>query len=145
MSKNSLIFLVVVISLFAISLFVILRSGPSFLPSPTAVTFATQENSGGDVDVTVTPKTLVLGQRPRFKLEFNTHSVELDFDISQVTTLTDENGDTYTPPIWDGSPPGGHHREGILTFGQNLKEIKSVTLSLSNISYVAKREFTWQL
>ena len=139
MSRNSLLFLAVIFALFALSLFAISR------PKPAPAVFAPQENSGGEIDVKVTPETLILGQPPRFKLEFNTHSVELDFDISQIASLTDEDGNSDTSSTWEGSPPGGHHREGTLNFSENLRKTKSVTLSLLDISYIAKREFTWQL
>jgi len=145
MSKNSLFLLAVIFAFFALSLFVILRPKPFPVPSPTTVTFVAQGNSGGEVDVKVTPLVLKAGEKPQFEIEFNTHSVELDFDISQIALLTDEAGNSDTSSTWEGSPPGGHHREGKLSFTNNLTETKSATLILPNIAGITKREFAWQL
>ena len=65
--------------------------------------------------------------------------------ISQIASLTDEDGNSDTSSTWEGSPPGGHHREGKLSFTNNLTETKSATLILPNIAGITKREFTWQL
>jgi len=140
MSRNSLFILLVIFVIFVV--FVqFFRSGR---PSPVTV-LAPQENSGGEVDIKVTPLVLKAGEKPQFEIEFNTHSIELDFNISQIASLTNDNGNAYTSSTWEGSPPGGHHREGTLTFSESLKETKSITLALLNISNVAKREFTWSL
>jgi len=156
MSGNSLLFLAVIFAFFTLSLFVISRPKPAprseaeiprtpaGQPSAPAV-FAPQENSGGEVDVKVTPLVLKAGEKPQFEIEFNTHSVELDFDISQIASLTDEDGNSDTSSTWEGSPPGGHHREGTLTFPTPLIQTKSVNLTIRDISGVSKREFTWQL
>ncbi len=141
MSKASFLFVVFVLLVLFVLFVLFFSSGR---PTPIKP-LSPQKNSGGEVDVTATPEILVVGQPPRFKLEFNTHSVELDFDISRIASLTDENGNTYTPSTWDGSPSGGHHRSGILTFPTPLSQTKSVTLALRDIAGVSKREFTWQL
>ena len=132
--------------MFSVSLFFLLRrptppGWPNGLPWGESV--SPQENSGGEVDIKVTPLVLKAGEKPQFKLEFNTHSVELDFDIVSVAILTDDLGNTYKPATWDGSTPGGHHREGTLAFAGNLKAAKTLTLTLLEIGGVAKREFTW--
>ena len=145
MSRNSLLFLAVIFALFSLSLFVISRPKPSPVPSPTTVTFVAQENSGGEVDIKATPLILKAGEKPQFEIEFNTHSVELDFDISRIALLTDEAGNSDTSSTWEGSPPGGHHRSGTLIFTAPLIQTKSVNLTIRDISGVSKREFTWQL
>ena len=145
MSRNSLLFLAVIFALFALSLFVISRPKPSPVPSPTTVTFVAQENSGGEVDIKATPLILKAGEKPQFEIEFNTHSVELDFDISRIALLTDEAGNSDTSSTWEGSPPGGHHRSGALIFTAPLIQTKAVNLTIRHISGVSKREFTWQL
>ena len=80
MSKYSLIFIATSVLLVLAVLFVLFALTPPGWPT------------GGEVDVTVTPEVLIAGQPPRFKLEFNTHPVELDFDIekSPASPMTGE-------------------------------------------------------
>ncbi len=50
-----------------------------------------------------------------FETRIDTHVGALSFDMTEVATL--EAGEDAYPPIrWEGSPPGGHHRSGILIF-----------------------------
>lgn len=114
-------------------------------PSPAAVN-ETKENSGGNVTVTVTPTELRVGKNPQFEVVFETHSVELDFDISQVTGLTDAAGNSYGLPSWDGTPPGGHHRRGNLVFEKPLAAVAgTVTLIFANLAGVRVRSFAWEI
>ncbi len=50
-----------------------------------------------------------------FAVVFDTHSVDLDLDITDTVALT-VDGQAWTDPAWEGTGPGGHHREGTLTF-----------------------------
>src|SRR3990167_6262240 len=84
----------------------------------------TLENEGGNVTVTVKPEILEIGKDPSFYIEFNTHSVELNFDVVKQTYLLDEKGYQITDAGWKGSPPEGHHRNGILVFNQPLINTK---------------------
>ncbi|HLE49698.1 MAG TPA: hypothetical protein VI791_00955 [Patescibacteria group bacterium] len=144
MSRTSLIFLAAIFVLFALSLLIVLRKPASPVLPPETVLSA-QENSGGEVDIKATPLILKAGEKPQFEIEFNTHSVELDFDISQIASLTDEKLNAYTSSTWEGSPPGGHHRKGILTFSSPLKSTSSVNLILRDISGIAARQFSWTI
>ncbi|MEK7597269.1 MAG: hypothetical protein AAB441_01335 [Patescibacteria group bacterium] len=104
-----------------------------------------QENEGGNVTVTAEPKALKMGEKPAFKIEFNTHSVDLSFNITKISSLVDDKGNVYSNPNWDGSGPGGHHREGILTFNSVLSETKFVELIIKNVAGVAERKLKWNL
>jgi hypothetical protein len=50
-----------------------------------------------------------------FELTFDTHSVDLDFDVAAAARLT-VDGVTRPPGTWTGTGPGGHHRQGTLRF-----------------------------
>ncbi|PIN71876.1 hypothetical protein COV22_04660 [Candidatus Woesearchaeota archaeon CG10_big_fil_rev_8_21_14_0_10_47_5] len=50
-------------------------------------TFSPQENEGGEVAVIVTPQILEVGKQPKFQIVFDTHSVNLDFDVGQRAVL----------------------------------------------------------
>ena len=50
----------------------------------------TQENEGGNVKITVTPKVLEIRKNPVFEIEFETHSVDLSFNVSKQSVLVDD-------------------------------------------------------
>lgn len=104
---------------------------------------ATQKNSEGAVTVEVTPKELALGSQAIFEITFDTHSVELNYDIANVAKLADENGGVYKPLSWTGGK-GSHHIEGILTFPEIDKSSKKVTLTIPGIDN-KDRVFSWDL
>ena len=96
------------------------------------------------VTVTVTPT--LLGEKSevwKFDVVMDTHSVELDQDMTKVAILIDEQGKEYKAQSWDGSI-GDHHREGVLTFGKITPTPKFVELKISDIGGVI-RTFSWQL
>lgn len=105
----------------------------------------TQENEGGNVKIIITPKKLKVGEKPSFKVVFETHSVDLIFDVGEISSLVDEKGRVFNRSIWEGSEPGGHHREGTLTFDTPLLETKYVELIIVNIAGIPERKFRWQL
>ena len=144
MSRTSLIFLAAIFVLFALSLLIVLRKPASPVLPPETVLSA-QENSGGEVDIKATPLILKAGEKPQFEIEFNTHSVELDFDISQIASLTDEKLNAYTSSTWEGSPPGGHHRKGILKFKAIYPKPKVIQLKISQVGNIEERIFKWEL
>lgn len=112
--------------------------------TPTQPTYTIQQREENNVTVAVTPLSLSPGSKPTFEIVFETHSVELDFDVPTVTALTDDQETSYGVASWEGSPPGGHHRNGTLTFAQLLPEsFKQVTLTFTNISDVPVRTFSW--
>ncbi len=107
--------------------------------------FSPQENEGGEVTVIVTPQILEVGKEPKFQIVFDTHSVNLDFDVGELVILIDDKGKKYTNPVWEGSPRGGHHRSGSVSFSETLKETSQVKLVLQNISGIKERAFQWDL
>ena len=79
----------------------------------------------------------------KFQITFDTHSGSLDQDPLQTTVLTDDAGTTYKPVAWEGSGPGGHHREGILTFGAISPMPSFVELKIKNVGGILERSFRW--
>ena len=96
------------------------------------------------VTVTVTP-TLLSEESEEWKFDvvMDTHSVELDQDMTKIAILIDEQGKEYKAINWEG-PTGGHHREGIITFNKITPAPKSVELKISDVGGVV-RTFSWQL
>ena len=72
-------------------------------------------SSEDEVEVSVTPKKQS-DDSWNFEVVLNTHSVELSDDLAKSSTLVDKNGNTHKALAWEGDPPGGHHREGVLKF-----------------------------
>lgn len=96
------------------------------------------------VIIAVTP--LELGkdfQTWKFQITFDTHTGSLDQDPMQTTVLTDDAGTTYKPVAWEGSGPGGHHREGMLTFAAISPMPSFVELKIKNVGGVSERSFQW--
>lgn len=104
-----------------------------------------QDNEGGNVTVTAEPEVLKIGQTPKFKLEFNTHSEELSFDVAKQSYVLDDMGNKLDGATWNGSPPGGHHRNGTLTFSGSLSQTKYIEFIITDIAGVEERKFKWEL
>lgn len=110
---------------------------PSLLP---------QVNSEGAVEVAVSPLNVAKGSAAwTFGVALNTHSGSLDEDLAKVSVLKDDSGKTYLPKSWDGAPPGGHHRQGVLAFAAVSPYPRSVTLIIKNIAGVPERSFSFEL
>lgn len=102
-------------------------------------------DSQGIVAVTVTPLLLsATASVWKFNVVLDTHSGSLDQDMLTSAVLVDDSDRVYRPTNWDGAPPGGHHREGVLTFMPGASAPKQVQLKILNIE-VPERNFTWTL
>ena len=142
-------FVVVLIIVFSILLFTVFKIEDKQWqetqnPAATApaASLEPQENNEGAVTIRVMPK---LSSEISFQISLNTHSEELNADLTQVATLEDENGKEYKPMRWEGDPPGGHHREGVLIFGPISPVLRTIKLVIQNIGGIAKREFLWTI
>lgn len=98
-----------------------------------------QEN----VSVEVTPTELSKGKEIVFQVSLNTHSIELSYDLSQISELKDNQGIVYKPISWSGGA-GGHHLSGILTFPKLADSANSITLTLKGVAN-KDRIFQWSL
>ncbi len=103
-----------------------------------------QTNNEGGVEVSVQPQD-VQSNEWTFGVAMNTHIGSLDADLVKSATLADERGNIFAPIRWDGASPGGHHRQGILTFNAIAPRPDSITLLIKDVGGVAERKFTWQL
>ena len=105
---------------------------------------APQTNSEGAVEVEVTPIEISdTSDLRQFKIVLNTHSVELDQDLTKSTLLFDNKRNQYEPLSWDGAPPGGHHREGVLTFRPVSPQPAFIELIVKGIDEVPERKLSW--
>ncbi len=106
----------------------------------------TRESNDGPVSVAVTPKDLEDGLAAwDFHMTLNTHSEELSEDLVAISELVDDQGKVYKPASWEGAPPGGHHREGILKFNPISPKPESLELKIKNVGGISERRFKWDL
>jgi len=101
------------------------------------IPFETLTSNENNIEFQVTPLS-----SSEFQIYINTHSGSLDFDPAEISTLYDDIGNAYKPLKWEGSAPGGHHRNGILKFSTINSNAKSIKLVITDS---AKREFMWDL
>jgi len=105
--------------------------------------FEEKENSEGEVTVTVKPLKIARGENTIFLVSLETHTVELDKDLKNVSVMRDDKGKEYKPTNWTGGQ-GGHHINGNLVFPPISKDTKSVKLTIKEINNI-DREFIWKL
>ena len=110
-----------------------------------AAAYKTKSNKQNSVRVDVRPVQLLPGKPAKFEIRMNTHSGDLSQDLVAVCTLKDNSGREYHPTSWDGSPPGGHHRSGVLEFSELGEGAESITLVIREVANVPERVFNWSV
>lgn len=104
--------------------------------------FETQTNREAGVTVKVTPVNLTAQTKSwDFEISLNTHTVALDQDMTQVVVLQ-VAGESLRPQTWQGDPPGGHHRKGVLRFAVPATKADMIELRINGIGKV-DRQFRW--
>jgi hypothetical protein len=115
-------------------------------PSSTAPALAARTSNEAGVTVIVTPKALGPGVTVwEFDVVMDTHTKPLTDDLAKVAVLVDGAGHRYVPVAWQGDPPGGHHRKGVLQFTAPAEVPKSIELQISGVGGVGSRTFRWEL
>ena len=111
-----------------------------------AAELATQKSSERGVTVAVTPLELSSSTKTwDFKIVLDTHSQDLSDDLLKTAVLQDGTGGKHVPVAWEGAPPGGHHREGVLRFKSVTPQPAAIELRISRPGEPGPRSFTWQL
>lgn len=113
--------------------------------SAGAPALAAVSNNAGGVLVNIKPKGVVVGSALEFEVVMDTHTKPLDADLTKTAVLVDDSGRRYMPQSWQGDPPGGHHRKGVLRFPAPNEQIKSFQLQIQNLGGVNKRVFQWTM
>jgi len=115
-------------------------------PDSARPALAAQTNRAGGVTVTVTPKNLTPGAPSwNFEVTLETHTQPLSQDLTHAALLIDAQGLPQSPLAWEGDPPGGHHRHGLLRFRPPTGNPGVVELRILGVGGVAVRIFRWQL
>jgi hypothetical protein len=131
----------------------LLRTATPAQPPPMAAASTaglTRVSEGGQVTVKATWAGPTAGLV--FTIVLDTHAVDLDgYDLAQLAALRVNGGPSLAPVGWD-APPGGHHREGTLTFPAEQAgkpvidaQTRSIELIVRDMAGVPERVLTWQL
>lgn len=97
------------------------------------------------VKVTVIPKNLLNGAKAwEFEVTLETHTQSLNDDLAKSAVLI-AGGMQYAPLGWEGTPPGGHHRKGLLRFKTVTPRPQSVELQIRLGGETAPRNFQWRM
>lgn len=125
-------------ALFSLTVAIVTASGASLAQSLPG-----QSTSAAGVTVKATPRALS-GAVWEFEIVFDTHTRELNDDVVKAASLT-ADGRTVAPVDWQGDPPGGHHRKGVLKFNAVEPRPQVIELALARPGEPKPRLFRWQL
>jgi hypothetical protein len=103
---------------------------------------AVRTSSEGGITIVVTPKASSPDREWAFTVALDTHSQDLGDDLVASSVLL-VNGAQAKPTAWTGAAPGGHHREGVLTFAPVEKPTGAVELRIQRPGEVQPRTFRW--
>lgn len=105
----------------------------------------TKTNDENGVSIEVKPIDFSFDKQVKFDIAINTHQGSLDFDLIEISVLEDDKGNKYKPINWEGSPSGGHHRYGTLTFSKIGEKTTFIKLIIKNVYDVPERIFVWNV
>ena len=100
-------------------------------PAKDAAALPARTVEAGEVTVKVEPRRIDRAGA-QFAVSFDTHSVDLGFDVARNAHLT-VDGTAWSGAAWSGSPSGGHHREGTLRFDAAGAPTGTATLHLTGL------------
>lgn len=110
-----------------------------------------QTSEGGQVAVDVRWDGRIVEQDDTetltLQVAMNTHTVELNYDLTRLAALRNDQGEGLRPKSWK-APAGGHHVSGLLTFEISegfFADSSSLELMIHNVGGVPERLFRWKL
>lgn len=123
----------------------------SRVPSPAD---PVRSNEGGRVTVKATWQGQQEAGGPLVvRVVMDTHSVDLDgYDLSKMAVLRGGQGVEVAPLSWE-APPGGHHRDGVLTFpstdgtGRPVldSDVQVAEMVIRGVAGVPERVLSWEV
>ncbi|PIR86813.1 MAG: hypothetical protein COU11_03865 [Candidatus Harrisonbacteria bacterium CG10_big_fil_rev_8_21_14_0_10_49_15] len=94
------------------------------------------------ITIQATPILVGAGQVD-FTIEMDTHDGSLDIDVPASAKLVVDSDSVYQSLSWQGDSPGGHHRQGTLSFAVDGPPVMSLVLTINNASNTF--DFPWTL
>ncbi len=112
----------------------------------SAEALAPQTSSEQGVTVLATPRELSSTAKVwEFEIVLQTHSQDLTDDLAAASTLIADGRLTQAPAAWEGDPPGGHHRKGVLQFAPVMPQPQTIELRILRPGENSARSFQWQM
>lgn len=97
------------------------------------------------IEVSVTPGSLAPDADVwEFEVAFDTHGGTLDGDPAASSVLVDAQGNRHAALGWNGAPPGGHHRSGVLRFRPLGSAADVVELRVGGVGGIEALTFRWE-
>jgi len=107
--------------------------------------YAPQVSNEREIKVTATLQNIPSEAKTwDFELTLETHTKALADDLAKSSVLI-ADGKQYLPLGWNGAPPGGHHRKGVLHFKAIAPSPAAVELQIRLASDPSPRSFKWRL
>ncbi|MGC2048247.1 MAG: hypothetical protein WA635_06525 [Gallionella sp.] len=107
--------------------------------------YSPQVSNERQIKITATLQDLVKEAKTlNFEVVMETHTHALSDPLENSSVLI-ADGKQYLPLGWEGSPPGGHHRKGLLRFKAIAPQPDSVELQIRLIGDPSPRSFKWRL
>lgn len=113
------------------------------LPSAIAAeNLAPQRSSQAGVVIRVAPR-IVTGPVWEFDVALDTHSQDLSDDLATSAALVADGQAPAKLRDWQGDPPGGHHRKGVLRFDAPKPASTAFEVRIQRPGEPAPRVFRW--
>src|SRR3989338_7325602 len=107
--------------------------------------YAPQVSNEREIKVTATLQNIPSEAKTwDFEVTLETHTKALGDDLTKSSVLI-ADGKQYLPVGWEGAPPGGHHRKGLLRFKAIAPQPRSMELQIRLAGDTAQRSFKWLL
>lgn len=117
----------------------------SCTPAAAAAEYASQTSDERGIKITVAPKGIPNEARTwDFEVILESHTRDLSDDLTKSALLI-ADGKQYLPAGWEGAPPGGHHRKGLLRFKAIVPQPRSMELQVRLTGDTLPRSFKWLL
>ena len=111
-----------------------------------AAELAQQSSQAGGVSISVKPTEVSAAATAwLFEVTLTIHSGDLGDDLARTATIVDAAGKRYPAVGWEGDPPGGHHRKGVLRFKALSPRPDALELRILRQGETAPRTFRWKL
>lgn len=107
--------------------------------------YAPQSSNERQVKITATLQEIPKESKTwDFEVSLESHIHDLS-DVIENSSVLIADGKQYKPRNWEGAPPGGHHRKGVLRFNAIIPKPVSVELQIRLIGDSSPRSFKWLL
>ena len=108
--------------------------------SASRSTLSARDTAAGPVQIKISPVRLDT-TGATFKVALDNHEIDLTMNLAQGASLT-VGSLPWGPASWSGDGPGGHHREGTLTFPPGGAAAGRVVLTLAGFPSPVQLQWT---